>query len=727
MDDTTTSTPVVQKRDPYRLVGTSLAGRYRLDEYAGGGGMGAVYRSQDLNSDKLVAVKILKPDIQQRYSNYGPLFEREINAVRLVVHPHIVTVFDSGRTPDDIFYMVMEWLDGQTLEEIVSQELLSLNRVLDIFRQTCEAFQFAHAKKVIHLDIKPANIFLLSEKQPEDFIKVFDFGLSRILSDESGTTVTRFMGTYQYCSPEHFGGKVSRLSDVYSLGLTLYYLLAGVLPLGNSYIQAKQFPNLPLPPIPSLQNLRKELPDAVEAVIGRALSRNPTDRQQSAQHLYEDLRRAVEPSGNKTKTVSDGLLLSSLLADTFRDDSVNPKDRALASTWRESRDEPWVTESLETEAQQKAKAPQRSLFQFHEQIIAAAIDSTVKAVTSEAAEKRVGIAWQTQGTGLATTATHYLAEIVQRPELSEHRIVVVSDRVDLARQLWTLFSELFQHLGITATNVSDNDQLAVALKSRSHRIIFTTVHRIQKLPSETVMDKKTMLVGYDLHGYNQHLVTVFSEAPRILFTTIPLQNYSPAFSIFGDFIFKYSLEQAINDNFVLPVQIERRVIFPSTDHINLNDRSRRPLLESTEFIGRAAEDIVRHFAERDQTKKGKALVVVPNRSVGARLETAVSQVHSELCYKEDSQQFVRLVSSALNSEHRAILARRFTDPDDPFKLAITSGMWLTGLSTPLLKTIYLLKRMSHQSLLQVVGRVARASKDVKAGLVVDYLGVTNML
>lgn len=94
---------------------------------------------------------------------------------------------------------------------------------------------------------------------------------------------------------------------------------------------------------------------------------------------------------------------------------------------------------------------------------------------------------------------------------------------------------------------------------------------------------------------------------------------------------------------------------------------------------------------------------------------------------EDSQQFVRLVSSALNSEHRAILARRFTDPDDPSKLAITPGMWLTGLSTPLLKTIYLLKRMSHQSLLQVVARVARASKDVEAGLVVDYLGVTNML
>ena len=718
---TTPADAVIQKRDPYRLVGTSLAERYRLDEWAGGGGMGAVYRSQDLNSGKLVAVKIVKPDILVKYPNYGPLFEREINAVRLLQHPHIVKVYESGRTSDEIFYMVMEWLDGQTLEEVITQEVLSLDRVLDIFRQTCEAFQFAHNKRVIHLDIKPANIFLLSDKQPEDFVKVFDFGLSRIISDESGTTVTRFMGTHQYCSPEHFGGKVSSLSDVYSLGVTLYHLLTGVIPFGNSYIQAKQFPNLPLPPIPSLQNLRNELPEAVESVIGRALSRDPRDRQKSAQQLYEELYRAVDHSNTKATPVLGGEFL---LADTVRDDLSDPNAGALS---------PWSslnggeTQSLETKSRLKAKRPPRTLFQFHEQIIAAAIDSTIKAVSSAATDKRAGIAWQTLGTGLATTAVHYLAEIVQRAELSEHMILVVSDRVDLTRQLWTLFSELFQHLGITATNVSDNDQLAIALRSRSHRIIFTTVHRIQKLPSEIVMDRKTLLVGYDLHGYNQRLANGFSEATKILFTTVPLKNHSPAYSLFGDFIFKYSLEQAINHNFVLPVQIERRVIFPRTENIYLNDRSRRPLLESTEFIGRVANDIVRHFVVRDQTKKGKALVVVPNRAVGAHLESAALQVHSELYGDEDSQQFVRLVSSALNSEHRAILARRFTDPDDPFKLAITSGMWLTGLSTPLLKTIYLLKPMSHQSLLQVVARVARASKDVEAGLVVDYLGVTNML
>src|ERR1044072_2407559 len=186
MTNSRTSTEVpTSRRDPYRLVGTTLAEKYRLDEYAGGGGMGAVYRSRAIHRNQVVAVKILKPDVQDRNANYGPLFEREIKAARLLQHPHIVKVFDSGRTPEDIFYMVMEWLDGQTLEEVVAQESLSLDRVLTIFKQTCDAFEFAHAHKVIHLDIKPANIFLLSDKQPQDFIKIFDFGLSRVISSDS--------------------------------------------------------------------------------------------------------------------------------------------------------------------------------------------------------------------------------------------------------------------------------------------------------------------------------------------------------------------------------------------------------------------------------------------------------------------------------------------------------------------------------------------------------------
>ena len=699
------------RRDPYRLVGTTLAEKYRLDEYAGGGGMGAVYRSRAIHRNQVVAVKILKPDIQDRNANYGPLFEREIKAARLLQHPHIVKVFDSGRTPEDIFYMVMEWLDGQTLEEVVTQESLSLDRVLSIFKQTCDAFDFAHAHKVIHLDIKPANIFLLSDKQPQDFIKIFDFGLSRVISSDSGTTVTRFMGTHQYCSPEHFGGKVSSLSDVYSLGVTLYQLLTGVLPFGNSYVQAKQFPNLPLPPIPLLQKMRSDLPSAINAVIEKAISRKPAERQQSTRELYEELSHAAQGATSKYSGVRPKNLLLSL-ADTIQDEAS-------------SVDEETLSDDLDREPRLRVPSGHRSLFAFQERVIAEAIESTIKAAASTT-NRRAGIVWQTQGTGLSTTVTNFLAQIVQQPKLQDYVIVVATDRAEAAHQLWTLFTELFQHLGVTATNVWDNDQLAQALTSRRHKIIFTTTQRLQKLPVEPVSNENTLLVAYDLHGYSNHLASRFSQAVSILFTTTPIRLGSPALSIFGDLIFKYSLEQAINDDFVLPVQIERRIIFPPTDFVDAKDKpGKHSLLDSAEFIERVGRDILQHFEAGD--RKGKALIIVPNRTIGEHLHAVISRYYSELHSSIDAAQYVRVISSALNSQHRAILARRYSDPDDPFRLAITSGMWLTGMNTPLLTTIYLLKKMSHHSLLQVVARAARANKDVKAGLLVDYLGLTGML
>jgi len=365
------------------------------------------------------------------------------------------------------------------------------------------------------------------------------------------------------------------------------------------------------------------------------------------------------------------------------------------------------------------------LFAFQERVIAEAIESTIKAAASTT-NRRAGIVWQTQGTGLSTTVTNFLAQIVQQPKLQDYVIVVATDRAEAAHQLWTLFTELFQHLGVTATNVWDNDQLAQALTSRRHKIIFTTTQRLQKLPVEPVSNENTLLVAYDLHGYSNHLASRFSQAVSILFTTTPIRFGSPALSIFGDLIFKYSLEQAINDDFVLPVQIERRIIFPPTDFVDAKDKpGKHSLLDSAEFIERVGRDILQHFEAGD--RKGKALIIVPNRTIGEHLHAVISRYYSELHSSIDAAQYVRVISSALNSQHRAILARRYSDPDDPFRLAITSGMWLTGMNTPLLTTIYLLKKMSHHSLLQVVARAARANKDVKAGLLVDYLGLTGML
>lgn len=284
--------PHQAKRDPYRLIGTTLDSKYRLEEYTGSGGMGAVYRALHLDSGQPVAVKILKPDIVEKNPDYVVLFEREVKAVRCLEHPHIVKLLDSG-TDQDISYMVMEWLEGSTLEDVISAGQLSIDRIINIFEQICDAFAVAHNSNIIHLDVKPANIMLLSDKQPNDFIKVIDFGMARVLTRESGTTATRFLGTFQYCSPEHFGGVVSHRSDIYSLGVTLYHITTGVIPFGTSYINAKRFPNIEMPPAPSLRGIRPELPIAVDRVIEKALNRNPTERQGSARELFDDFYTAV--------------------------------------------------------------------------------------------------------------------------------------------------------------------------------------------------------------------------------------------------------------------------------------------------------------------------------------------------------------------------------------------------------------------------------------------------
>lgn len=211
--------------------------------------------------------------------------------MRRLDHPHIVKVFDSDKD-DDLSYMVMEWVEGSTIEDVITQGQLSTLRIIKIFEQVCSAIASAHRRGIIHLDLKPSNILLIEDAKPNDFVKVIDFGLSRVISKESGTTVTKFRGTHQYCAPEQFGGRVSHRSDIYSLGATLYHLLTGVIPFGTSYINAKIHPHLELPEIPSVSRQR-DLPTTIDDVIKKALYKNPDLRQQSATELFEEFRDAM--------------------------------------------------------------------------------------------------------------------------------------------------------------------------------------------------------------------------------------------------------------------------------------------------------------------------------------------------------------------------------------------------------------------------------------------------
>lgn len=313
-------------KDPFRICGTVLNGKYELTEFAGSGGMGAVYRALNLIDRDIVAVKILQPHIVTRNPEYAELFEREAKNAQSLDHPHIVKVCDSGKD-EDLSYMVMEWVEGRSVEDVLMQGQLPLDRLTNIFEQICSAVAFAHERSIIHLDLKPGNILLLDRPEHDDFVKVIDFGLSRVISKESGTTVTKFRGTHQFCAPEQFGGKVSHRSDIYSLGATLYYLLTGVIPFGTSYINAKIHPNLELPEIPSVVRQRN-LPSALDRVIRRALSKNPLLRQQSASQLFDEFQRAMygaeQQSSSKTTTEHTEVIRTPRLKDLKESGDYDP-------------------------------------------------------------------------------------------------------------------------------------------------------------------------------------------------------------------------------------------------------------------------------------------------------------------------------------------------------------------------------------------------------------------
>lgn len=282
-------------------------------EFAGAGGMGAVYRATNLTTGETVAVKILQPHIVARSPECAELFEREAKNAEGLDHPHIVKVFDTGKD-EDLSYMVMEWVEGRSVEDVLTQGQLPLDRLTNVFEQICSAVVFAHERNIIHLDLKPGNILLLDRLEPNDFVKVIDFGLSRVISKESGTTVTKFRGTHQFCAPEQFGGKVSYRSDIYSLGATLYYLLTGVIPFGTSYINAKIHPHLELPEIPSVVRQRN-LPPGLDPVIRKALNKNPASRQQSALQLFDEFHNAIRRTDPADTTDHLFIKLQGILVD----------------------------------------------------------------------------------------------------------------------------------------------------------------------------------------------------------------------------------------------------------------------------------------------------------------------------------------------------------------------------------------------------------------------------
>lgn len=268
-----------------------LSERYQLGDTLGYGGMSEVHRGMDTRLSRDVAIKVLRADLA-RDPQFQLRFRREAQNAAALNHPAIVAVYDTGETQSEfgpLPYIVMEFVDGQTLREIVKTTgPLSQQRVIEVMADVCAALDFSHRHNIIHRDVKPANIMITRNGA----VKVMDFGIARALGEGQNVTQTAaVIGTAQYLSPEQARGEqVDARSDVYAAGCVLFELLTGEppftgdTPVAVAYQHVREDPRRP-------SDVNPQIPPSLDAVVLKALSKNPANRYQSAAEMRADLIR----------------------------------------------------------------------------------------------------------------------------------------------------------------------------------------------------------------------------------------------------------------------------------------------------------------------------------------------------------------------------------------------------------------------------------------------------
>jgi serine/threonine-protein kinase len=263
-----------------------VVSHYEILEEAGGGGMGTVYKARDTRLGRLVALKFL-PAEWSRDADARERFTREAKAASAIDHPHICTIYDIGETDDGRMYIAMAFYPGRTLTRKVHHGALPVETALTIAIQAAEALAAAHRAGIVHRDIKPANILFDSRHQ----IKIVDFGLAKLAGGAGVTRAGVAIGTPAYMSPEQAEGlPVDHQTDVWSLGVVLYEMLAGLRAFSGDSDHAVMYAVVHHQPEP-LDEVRPELTEEVVAVVDRCLEKDPEKRYSNAEGLLWDLRR----------------------------------------------------------------------------------------------------------------------------------------------------------------------------------------------------------------------------------------------------------------------------------------------------------------------------------------------------------------------------------------------------------------------------------------------------
>lgn len=322
--------PLEDAPDP--LVGRTIAGRYLICELIGTGGMGAVYRGRHQLVGRDVALKFLSP----RYASDPAArerFLREARAANRIDHEHIIDITDFGETNDKLVFLVMEYLEGETLSRVIEKGPLEPRRALTIAWQLATALARAHELDVIHRDIKPDNIFLL-QRRGGDFVKLLDFGLAKVIGEHRLTATGKVFGTPEYLAPEQArGDPLTGHADQYALGCVIYEMLTGELPFDGpspdvviKHLHAQ-------PPPPSSRHPGLPLAREIDELVLRMLAKSPSARFTDAYHLADELRGLLDQlqGGRASKPPSRSGMLA-----------VAGVESQVTQPWLDAAEESWA-------------------------------------------------------------------------------------------------------------------------------------------------------------------------------------------------------------------------------------------------------------------------------------------------------------------------------------------------------------------------------------------------
>jgi len=404
-----------------------------------------------------------------------------------------------------------------------------------------------------------------------------------------------------------------------------------------------------------------------------------------------------------------------------------------------------------------------------------AVESAVAASSAEG-DGRAGVVWHTQGSGKSLSMVFFAGKLIQREEMANPTLVVITDRIDLDNQLFGVFSRCKELLRQEPRQAKDREHLKELLQVPSGGVIFTTLQKFLAEPGATypcLSDRRNVVVICDeahrshygfMKGLARAMRDALPNASFIAFTGTPIELIGKhTVQVFGDYLDRYDIRQAVEDEATVPIYYEGRLIplnlSPDEEPLldeefdditedeeddereNLKSRWSRleKLVGAEDRVERLAADLVAHFEQRLEVMNGKGMVVCMSRRICVDVYNEIIALRPDWHADDDHEGFVKVVMTGSasdpvgwqqhvrNKNRREDLAKRFKDPESPFRLAIVRDMWLTGFDAPPLHTMYVDKPMQGHGLMQTIARVNRVYPGKPGGLIVDYLGIAAKL